>query len=135
MDTLSRFVDAQATTYDAALTELRAGAKRGHWMWWIFPQVAGLGRSETARRYAVASRAEAIAYLAHPLLGPRLIEAARAVAAADGSAEAIMGSIDAVKLRSSMTLFAAVATDPAPLRAVLDRFFDGKPDGETLARL
>lgn len=135
MDTLSRFVDAQATTYDAALTELRAGAKRGHWMWWIFPQIAGLGRSETARRYAVASRAEAIAYLAHPLLGPRLIEAARAVAAADGSAEAIMGSTDAVKLRSSMTLFAAVATDPAPFRAVLDRFFDGKPDGETLARL
>ena len=135
MDTLSRFVDAQATTYDAALSELRAGAKRGHWMWWIFPQVAGLGRSETARRYAVASRAEAIAYLAHPLLGPRLVEAARAVAAANGSAEVIMGSIDAVKLRSSMTLFAAVATDPAPFGAVLERFFDGRPDGETLARL
>lgn len=135
MDTLSRFVDAQATTYDAALAELRAGAKRGHWMWWIFPQIAGLGRSDTARRYAVSSRAEAIAYLAHPLLGPRLIEAARAVAAADGSPETIMGSIDAVKLRSSMTLFAAVATDPAPFRAVLDRFFDGRSDGETLARL
>ena len=135
MDTLSRFVDAQATTYDAALAELRAGAKRGHWMWWIFPQIAGLGRSDTARRYAVSSRAEAIAYLAHPLLGPRLIEAARAVAAADGSPETIMGSIDAVKLRSSMTLFAAVATDPAPFGAVLERFFDGRSDGETLARL
>lgn len=135
MDALSRFVDAQATTYDTALAELRAGAKRSHWMWWIFPQIAGLGHSETARRYAIASRAEAMAYLAHPLLGPRLIDATRAVAAANGSAAAIMGSVDAIKLRSSMTLFATVASDPTPFRAVLDRFFGGQDDPATLTRL
>jgi len=135
MDALSRFVDAQAATYDAALAELRAGAKHSHWMWWIFPQIAGLGRSETARRYAITSRGEAIAYLDHPLLGPRLVAAAEAVAAAGGTAEEIMGSIDTIKLRSSMTLFAAVASDPAPFRAVLDRFFDGRADRDTLARL
>lgn len=135
MDSLHRFVDAQAGSFDGALAELRAGAKRSHWMWWIFPQIAGLGRSETARFYAISSRAEATAYLAHPLLGPRLIEATEAVVAAPGDATAIMGSIDALKLRSSMTLFAAVADDPAPFQAVLDRFFDGRDDPETLARL
>ncbi|SFP87199.1 DUF1810 domain-containing protein [Sphingomonas rubra] len=135
MDALHRFVDAQATSFEQALAELRAGTKRSHWMWWIFPQIAGLGRSETARHYAIASRAEAVAYLRHSLLGPRLIAAAEAVHGAPGSAVAIMGSVDAVKLRSSMTLFAAVAADPAPFRAVLDRFYDGIDDPETLARI
>lgn len=132
---LSRFVAAQADSYDIALAELRAGRKRSHWMWWIFPQIAGLGRSDTARRYAISSAAEARAYLAHPMLGPRLLACAHAVAAAAGDAEEIMGSIDALKLRSSMTLFAAVADDPGPYRAVLDRFFAGRPDAATLRLL
>ncbi|GGB39316.1 calpastatin [Sphingomonas metalli] len=132
---LSRFVAAQATSYDTALAELRAGRKRSHWMWWIFPQIAGLGRSETARHYALASADEARAYLAHPLLASRLHAAAGAVLAAPGSAEDVMGPIDAIKLRSSMTLFAAVADDPAPFRAVLDRFYGGEDDPETVGRL
>ena len=133
---LRRFVDAQATTYDQALAELKAGAKRSHWMWFVFPQIAGLGQSPTARHYAISGRNEALAYLAHPLLGPRLIEATRAVTTAPGrSAEAIMGGIDAVKLRSSMTLFAAVADDPAPFEAALARFFGGERDPETMRRL
>jgi len=132
---LSRFVAAQTGSYPVAIDELRDGTKRRHWMWWIFPQIAGLGRSETARRYAIGSAAEARAYLAHPLLGPRLVEAAETVARASGTAETVMGSIDAVKLRSSMTLFAAVADDPAPFRAVLDRFYAGRDDPATLALL
>ena len=132
---LSRFVAAQSDSYPVAIAELRDGTKRSHWMWWIFPQIAGLGRSETARRYAIGSAAEARAYLAHPLLGPRLVEAAETVARASGTAETVMGSIDAVKLRSSMTLFAAVADDPAPFRAVLDRFYAGRNDPATLALL
>jgi len=132
---LSRFVAAQADSYDTALAELRAGRKRSHWMWWIFPQIAGLGRSDTARHYAIASADEARAYLAHPLLGPRLRACAEVVVAAPGSATAIMGDIDATKLRSSMTLFAAVADDPAPYRQVLDRFFAGEADAATLQRL
>jgi len=132
---LSRFVAAQSISYPVAIDELRDGTKRSHWMWWIFPQIAGLGRSETARRYAIGSAAEARAYLAHPLLGPRLVEAAETVARASGTAETVMGSIDAVKLRSSMTLFAAVADDPAPFRAVLDRFYAGRDDPATLALL
>ena len=134
-DGLKRFVAAQANSWEDAVAELRAGAKRSHWMWWIFPQIAGLGRSDTARYYAIASADEARAYLAHPLLGPRLVEAAETVARARGSAEAVMGSIDAVKLRSSMTLFAAVAADPAPFHAVLDRFYEGEDDPATLALL
>lgn len=132
---LSRFVAAQADSYDTALAELRAGRKRSHWMWWIFPQIAGLGRSDTARHYAIASANEARVYLAHPLLGPRLRACAEAVVAAPGSATAIMGDIDAIKLRSSMTLFAAVADDPAPYRQVLDRLFAGEADAATLQRL
>jgi uncharacterized protein (DUF1810 family) len=132
---LARFVEAQDGLYPRALAELRAGAKRSHWMWFVFPQIAGLGRSETARFYAIRSAAEARAYLAHPLLGPRLVEATAAVVAAAGSAVAILGAIDAIKLRSSMTLFAAVADDPAPFRRALDRFFDGEPDPATLALL
>ncbi|AXJ95384.1 MULTISPECIES: DUF1810 domain-containing protein [unclassified Sphingomonas] len=132
---LDRFVTAQAATYRQALGELRRGRKTGHWMWFVFPQIAGLGRSETARFYAIRSADEARSYLAHPLLGPRLIEATQAVTAARGSVEAILGGIDAVKLRSSMTLFAAVTDDPAPFRAALDRFFDGQVDPATVALL
>lgn len=132
---LSRFVAAQADSYDTALAELRAGRKRSHWIWWIFPQIAGLSRSDTARRYAISSAAEARAYLAHPMLGPRLLACTQAVATATGDAEEIMGSIDALKLRSSMTLFAAAADDPEPYRAVLDRFFAGRPDAATLRLL
>lgn len=128
---LSRFVDAQATSYETALAELRAGRKRSHWMWWIFPQIAGLGRSDIARHYAIVSADEASAYLAHPLLGPRLLACTQAVAAAPGDADDIMGSVDALKLRSSMTLFAAVADDPSPYQTVLERFFDGEPDMAT----
>jgi uncharacterized protein (DUF1810 family) len=134
-DDLERFVAAQDGVYAQALAELRRGAKRSHWMWFIFPQIAGLGQSAMARTYAIASAEEARAYLAHPVLGPRLIEATGAVTAAAGSAEAILGGIDAVKLRSSMTLFAAVADDPTPYRAALERFFGGKDDPATLGLL
>ena len=132
---LDRFLSAQALVHDQALAELRRGRKTSHWMWFIFPQVAGLGQSAMARTYAIADADEARAYLAHPVLGPRLIEATEAVTAAQGSAEAILGGIDAVKLRSSMTLFAAVAEAPAPFRAVLARFFDGVEDAATLRLL
>ncbi len=132
---LDRFVAAQGGIYPQALAELRRGAKTSHWMWFVFPQIAGLGRSATAQAYAIGSAAEARAYLAHPLLGARLVEATAAVTAAKGSAEAILGGIDAVKLRSSMTLFAHVAEDPAPFRAALDRFFAGADDPATLALL
>ena len=132
---LTRFVAAQDGVYRQAIAELRAGAKRSHWIWFIFPQIAGLGHSAMARTYAIADADEARAYLAHPLLGPRLVEAAEAVTAANGLAEAILGGIDAVKLRSSMTLFAAVAETPAPFRAVLARFFDGAEDAATVRLL
>ena len=134
-DPLDRFVEAQRATYPQALAELVEGSKRGHWMWFVFPQIAGLGRSETARFYAIRDVSEARAYLAHPLLGARLIAATRAVIAAPGSAETILGDIDAMKLRSSMTLFAAAADDPAPFVAALDRFFGGERDAATLDRL
>ncbi|WP_353470220.1 DUF1810 family protein [Sphingomonas faeni] len=101
-------------------------------MWFVFPQIAGLGQSAMARTYAIADAGEARAYLAHPVLSARLIEATAAVTAARGSAEAILGGIDAVKLRSSMTLFATVADDSAPFRAALDRFFGGAEDPATL---
>ena len=132
---LDRFVTAQEGVWPAALAELRAGAKRSHWMWFVFPQIAGLGRSDMARTYAIRDSAEACAYLAHPVLAARLIEAVAAMMAAHGTATAILGAIDAVKLRSSMTLFAAVADDPAPFVAVLDRFYAGERDPATLARL
>ncbi len=134
---LSRFIDAQADTWPIALAELTAGRKRSHWMWWIFPQITGLGRSETARHYAIDSAAEARAYLAHPLLGSRLIEATQTAISAPGSAETIFGNVDAMKLRSSLTLFAAVAGDSEKIefRRGLDRFFDREPDPATLDRL
>lgn len=134
-DTLDRFVAAQAGVFDQALAELRAGAKRSHWMWFVFPQIAGLGRSETARFYAIRDGDEARAYLGHPLLGPRLHAATDIVIAAPGSADAIFGTVDAVKLRSSLTLFAAVADDAQPFDRGLARFFGGNPDPATLRLL
>ena len=131
MTGLERFTDAQDGVYDAALAELRAGRKRSHWMWFVFPQLDGLGSSPTARRYAIRDLAEARAYLAHPVLGARLREAARAVLAVEGrTAEQILGYPDDLTLRSSMTLFARAADDPAEFRAVLDRYYDG-PDPRT----
>jgi uncharacterized protein (DUF1810 family) len=133
---LSRFVEAQAGTYDQALAELRAGRKTGHWMWFVFPQVAGLGRSPTAQHYAVSGLDEARAYLAHPVLGPRLVESAQALLDLPGDdAVAVLGSIDAVKLRSSMTLFAHADPRQPVFRAVLERYFRAAEDEATTSRL
>jgi uncharacterized protein (DUF1810 family) len=128
---MERFVAAQDEIYDRALAEIVAGSKRSHWMWFIFPQIAGLGSSATARRYAIADLAEARAYLAHPVLGPRLRECAAALLAHERSAAEIFGYPDDLKLRSSMTLFARAAADPAVFEQVLERFYDG-PDEKTL---
>jgi uncharacterized protein (DUF1810 family) len=136
---LERFVAAQnqGDTYRTALAELRAGAKRSHWMWFVFPQIAGLGSSPTARHYAIRSLQEARAYLAHPVLGPRLRDAAGALAQLDGAdePEPILGSIDALKLRSSMTLFARADPAEPVFAAVLDRYYGGVPDPATEERL
>lgn len=139
---LDRFVRAQEGVLDGAMAELRRGRKTSHWMWFVFPQIAGLGRSATAIRYAIADAAEARAYLAHPTLGPRLVRAAETAAAAPATdADALLGGIDAIKLRSSMTLFARVARDSdsdaaaAPFQAALDRWYDGLEDPETVRRL
>jgi len=132
---LERFVQAQDAggTYRQAVAELRRGRKISHWMWFVFPQIAGLGRSATAQRYAISSVEEARAYLAHDILGPRLIEVATVVAGVTGrSAEGIFGPIDAVKLHSSMTLFAAVDPDEPLYRRVLDAYFDGQFDRATM---
>jgi uncharacterized protein (DUF1810 family) len=130
---LQRFVDAQdGGTYDAALAELRAGHKRGHWMWFVLPQLAGLGRSATAQHYAISGLAEARAYLAHPVLGPRLRECAAALAELDtADPVAVLGGVDAQKLRSSMTLFAAAAPDEPVFTRVLDHYFGGAEDPGT----
>jgi len=135
---LERFVAAQDDrgTYDAALAELRAGRKTSHWMWFVFPQIAGLGHSPMARRYAIASLEEARAYLAHPVLGPRLVEAARALEAlTDRSAREVLGDTDAMKLRSSMTLFARAAPEEPAFARVLEVYFQGSEDEATLARI
>jgi uncharacterized protein (DUF1810 family) len=135
---LERFVAAQEGVYPLALAELRRGRKESHWMWFVFPQIAGLGRSPTAVRYAIAPIAEARAYLADELLGPRLNQCALAVLGHSNlGAEAIFGPVDAVKLRSSMTLFEKAATVAAPGRfgAVLDTFYGGERDPATLAIL
>ncbi|MGY3262993.1 DUF1810 domain-containing protein [Frigoribacterium sp. 2355] len=135
---LGRYVDAQdaSGTHDQALAELRRGRKTSHWMWFVFPQIAGLGRSGMDRTYAIRSLDEARAYLAHPLLGPRLREAAGVAARADAaSAGELMGGIDGLKLRSSMTLFARADPAEPEFRAVLDRWFDGVEDDLTVARL
>ena len=129
---LQRFRDAQAGVYEGALGELRRGSKTGHWMWFIFPQLAGLGHSETARYYAIGSLEEARAYLADPLLGPRLRACARALLdTRETSAEAILGPVDALKLRSSMTLFRRAAPDERVFTQVLERFYGGAPDPAT----
>jgi uncharacterized protein (DUF1810 family) len=131
---LARFVTAQDAdgTYGCALVELRAGRKTGHWMWFVFPQIAGLGQSATSRRYAIASRAEAEAYLQHPRLGPRLIECAQIVEASRTlSAIQIFGSVDAKKLQSCMTLFMRAAPKEPLFARVLARYFAGKPDHNT----
>ena len=130
---LQRFVDAQEPVIAQVKTELRSGRKRSHWMWFVFPQVAGLGSSRMARRYAISSRDEAEAYLTHPVLGPRLRECTELVNGIDGgSATDVFGSPDDKKFRSSMTLFDAVADNPTPFGTALDRYFDGEPDEKTL---
>ena len=133
---LQRFVDAQRNTYDQALAELRAGQKRTHWMWFVFPQVAGLGRSGMAQRFALPGLDAARAYVAHPVLGPRLVECARALTDLDvDDPVQVMGSIDAQKLRSSMTLFARADPDEPLFPAVLERYFGGEPDPATDERV
>ena len=131
---VGRFVQAQDDrgTFVQALAELRAGRKTSHWMWFVFPQVAGLGRSAVARTYALSGLAEAQAYLAHPVLGPRLRECCEAVLALEGvSAEEVFGSVDAMKLRSSMTLFHRAAPDERVFAEVLERLFGGRSDAAT----
>jgi len=132
---LQRFFDAQEGTFETALAELRWGRKQSHWMWFVFPQIAGLGRSPIAQYYAIRSQTEARAYLAHPILGARYREAVEAIRGWAGrrDAVAILGEIDAIKLRSSLTLFEAVSGDPSFADAIED-FFDG-PDQETLRLL
>lgn len=135
---LQRFVDAQDAggTYGRALAELVAGAKRGHWMWFVFPQIAGLGHSSTSRRYAISGLDEARAYLAHPVLGGRLRESAQALLDLPGSdAVAVLGGIDAQKLRSSMTLFARADPAEPVFGAVLAKYFAGREDEATTSRL
>ena len=129
---LGRFVAAQDPAYSQVLAELRAGRKSGHWIWYIFPQIAGLGRSSISVRYAIESLDEARAYLAHPVLGPRLRECAKAMLGHKGSsAERILGVIDAMKLRSSMTLFLRAAPDEPVFDRVLERYYGGKADPAT----
>lgn len=133
---LSRFLDAQAGSYETALAEIRRGQKRSHWMWFIFPQYAGLGISTTSQRYAIKSVAEAEAYLNHPVLGRRLLECAEASLRVEGrSAQQILGSPDDMKLKSSATLFAHVSPAGSVFERVLDRYFDGERDGRTLRLL
>jgi uncharacterized protein (DUF1810 family) len=141
---LERFVAAQDAggTYERAAAELRAGRKTGHWMWFIFPQIAGLGYSQASRMYAITSLAEARAYLAHPVLGARLIECATILTGLAGptgltglTAERILGEVDALKLRSSITLFMHAAPGEPVFRQVLDQYFGGEPDSATEDRI
>lgn len=136
-DHLERFVDAQSGgVFDRALGELAAGRKTSHWMWFIFPQLAGLGSSVMSQRYAIESTGEAAAYLAHPLLGPRLRRCTEAILVVPlKSANDILGYPDDVKFRSSMTLFAAVSEPASVFHQAIDRFFDGIPDRKTVARI
>jgi uncharacterized protein (DUF1810 family) len=135
---LRRFVDAQnlAGTYETVVAELRAGRKAGHWIWFIFPQVTGLGSSSMSRQFGISCAAEAQAYLRHPVLGPRLLECARTLTEIKGkSAAEILGPIDAMKLRSSMTLFMSTAPEEPLFREVLAHYFRGSADQETVVRL
>jgi len=130
---LARFVDAQAPVYAQALDEIRSGRKKTHWMWFIFPQIAGLGHSAMAMKYAVGSLDEARAYLEHPVLGPRLLACARAAVGVEGkSADDVFGSPDDMKLRSSATLFAASPNADPVFEQLLARYFGGTPDEKTL---
>ena len=133
---LQRFVDAQAPVYERVLQELRSGRKTSHWMWFIFPQIAGLGYSPMAQRFAISGRDEAGSYLQHPLLGPRLTECTRLVNEVEGRAiEDILGDIDGVKFRSSMTLFAKVAEDSKVFVDAIEKYYAGEMDELTLAKL
>jgi uncharacterized protein (DUF1810 family) len=133
---LQRFVDAQAPVYQRVCDELRAGRKVSHWMWFVFPQIAGLGASAMAQKYAISSLKEAAAYLEHPLLGPRLRECANLMLEAQGrTAEQILGLVDGMKFRSSMTLFARAAPDVPLFKQCLDKYFGGEPDRATLEKL
>jgi uncharacterized protein (DUF1810 family) len=133
---LARFVAAQENSHRQALAEVRAGRKRTHWMWFIFPQLAGLGHSPTAQFYGITGRAEAEAYLAHPLLGPRLVECAEAAVRVEKlSALEVFGSPDDLKLRSCATLFASVSPAGSVFHRLLERYFKGEPDARTLALL
>ena len=133
---MNRFVEAQRSTYERALAELRSGRKRSHWMWYVFPQLAGLGRSATSRRYAIRNAAEARAYLDHPVLGPRLIECAAAVLDIDGrSAYEIFGSPDDLKLHSCATLFARASPPGSVFARLLAKYFGGREDEATVRLL
>lgn len=134
---LDRFVQAQSRNYGQALNEIRAGQKESHWMWYVFPQIAGLGFSPTSRKFAMRSRDEAAAYLEHPVLGPRIVECAEALLALPPGtpAEHVFGWPDHMKLRSSVTLFAQVAPPDSVFARVLDRYFAGEPDAKTLRLL
>ena len=133
---LSRFIEAQTSVYNTALAELNRGQKTSHWMWFVFPQIAGLGHSPTARFYALADLDEARAYLAHPVLGPRLVDAVEAILALPGrDANAVFGSPDDLKLRSCLTLFRAADPEEPTFQQALDKYFAGQPDLMTLDRL
>jgi uncharacterized protein (DUF1810 family) len=133
---LERFLKAQEGVYQRALAEVRAGDKQSHWMWFIFPQLDGLASSSTSRRYAIKSVAEAEAYLGHAVLGPRLVECAEAALGVEGrTAYEIFSSPDDIKLRSSATLFAHVSAPGSVFHRLLDRYFQGEPDGRTLSLL
>lgn len=130
---LDRFVAAQADDYDTALAELRSGRKKTDWIWYVFPQIEGLGKSDTAQRYAISSLAEAAAYLEHPVLGPRLVEATEAVlSSGERDPDALFGHPDTLKFRSSMTLFSIAGPDQPIFRWALEAFYGGTPDDKTL---
>lgn len=130
---LDRFIDAQNCVYQQALSELSSGRKRSHWMWFIFPQISGLGTSPMAEKYAIRSADEAIAYLADPILGSRLVRCVEAMLSVQGrSAQEILGSPDDLKFKSSMTLFSAVSNHGSPFHAAIDRFYDGQFDARTI---
>ncbi|UOR06500.1 DUF1810 domain-containing protein [Hymenobacter aerilatus] len=136
MPTLSRFLDAQQSDYRTALSEIKNGRKRSHWMWYIFPQIQGLGFSETSRYYAIQDAAEAEAYLNHPVLGSRLVEISQELLKLNSNnANSIFGSPDDLKLKSSMTLFAALPDANPVFQKVLDTFFNGAQDSKTLQLL
>ncbi len=133
---LRRFVEAQRTSYEAALSELRSGRKASHWMWYIFPQIAGLGMSAMSQHYSISCLDEARAYLDHPVLGPRLVECTRAVSAVEGrTAYEFLGSPDDMKFHSCLTLFAAAAPDNPVFAEALAGYFGGEPDPLTLEKL